>query len=180
MNQPVTWAPLHWRMRCSGETIFRATYEGEFIGIRPTHRSIELLTCSIFALRADRLLSGESVYFDAATLLRQLGSFQSPQMLNPPERPPAADRPSGGEGLWDAATVCSPEAYICRPNDTRRPLSWACAEPVRLGDDQDVPPRRTAGAARGVQPRDEINPETLPRRVLAFAYVAGRSLGTHR
>jgi steroid delta-isomerase-like uncharacterized protein len=58
---------------CIIETTLRATHEGEFMGISPTHRSIELLTCSIFTLGADRLLSGESVYFDAATLLRQLG-----------------------------------------------------------------------------------------------------------
>ena len=73
MRHPGAWAPLHWRMTCSGKTTLRATHQGEFMGIAPTHRSIELLTCSIFTLGADRLLSGESVYFDAATLLGQLG-----------------------------------------------------------------------------------------------------------
>lgn len=42
------------------------------MGIPPTHRSVELLTCSIFTLGADGFLGEETVYFDAATLLRQL------------------------------------------------------------------------------------------------------------
>jgi hypothetical protein len=43
------------------------------MGIPPTHRSVELLTCSIFTLGADKFLGEERVYFDAVTLLRQLG-----------------------------------------------------------------------------------------------------------
>ena len=58
---------------CIIESTFRATHQGEFIGIPPTHRSVELFTCSIFTLGADRLLAGEVVYFDTTTLLRQLG-----------------------------------------------------------------------------------------------------------
>ncbi len=58
---------------CIIESTLRATHQGEFMGIPPTHHSIELLTCSIFTLGADRLLGEESVYFDTATLLRQLG-----------------------------------------------------------------------------------------------------------
>jgi steroid delta-isomerase-like uncharacterized protein len=58
---------------CIIESTLRATHEGEFMGIPPTHWSVELFTCSIFTLGADRLLAGEVVYFDAATLLRQLG-----------------------------------------------------------------------------------------------------------
>jgi steroid delta-isomerase-like uncharacterized protein len=63
---------------CIIESTFRATHEGEFIGIPPTHRPVELLTCSIFTLGADRLLAGEVVYFDSATLLRQLGVLSEP------------------------------------------------------------------------------------------------------
>jgi steroid delta-isomerase-like uncharacterized protein len=58
---------------CIIEATLRASHEGEFMGIPATHRSVELLTCSIFTLGADRLLGEESVYFDGATLLRQLG-----------------------------------------------------------------------------------------------------------
>lgn len=76
-----------------------------------------------------------------------------------------------------AATVCSPEVCICRPIGTWRLLTWACAEPVRLGDDQHVPSRRTAGAARGVQSHDDINQETLPRRAVGFVYVPRDAAG---
>lgn len=58
---------------CIIETTLRATHRGEFMGIPPTQRLVELLTCSIFTLGTDRLLGEEAVYFDAATLLRQLG-----------------------------------------------------------------------------------------------------------
>lgn len=58
---------------CVIESTLRATHKGELMGIPPTHRSVELMTCSIFTLGTDRLLGGEVVYFDAATLLRQLG-----------------------------------------------------------------------------------------------------------
>lgn len=46
---------------------------GRVHGIPPIHRSFELLACSIFKLGTDRLIGEEIVYFDAATLLRQLG-----------------------------------------------------------------------------------------------------------
>jgi steroid delta-isomerase-like uncharacterized protein len=58
---------------CIIESTLRATHEGELMGIPPTHRSVELLTCSIFTLGADKFLVEERVYFDAVTLLRQLG-----------------------------------------------------------------------------------------------------------
>ncbi len=58
---------------CIIESTLTATHEGEFMGIPPTHRSVELFTCSIFTLGADRLLGEETLYFDAATLLHQLG-----------------------------------------------------------------------------------------------------------
>jgi steroid delta-isomerase-like uncharacterized protein len=58
---------------CIIESTLTATHQGEFLGIPPTHRPVELFTCSIFTLNADQHLGGEVVYFDAATLLRQLG-----------------------------------------------------------------------------------------------------------
>lgn len=60
---------------CIIETTVSATHKGEFLGIPPTHRTVELFTCSIFTLNSDRYLGGEVVYFDAATLLRQLGAL---------------------------------------------------------------------------------------------------------
>jgi steroid delta-isomerase-like uncharacterized protein len=58
---------------CITEWTLAGTHEGEYIGIPPTHRSVELPACSIFTLGADGLVGKEVVYFDAATLLRQLG-----------------------------------------------------------------------------------------------------------
>ncbi|HZS22314.1 MAG TPA: hypothetical protein VFA63_15195 [Pseudonocardiaceae bacterium] len=43
------------------------------MGNPPAQRSVELLTCSIVSLGADGLVGEETVYFDAATLLHQLG-----------------------------------------------------------------------------------------------------------
>jgi steroid delta-isomerase-like uncharacterized protein len=60
---------------CIIESTLKATHQGEFMGIPPTQRSVELMTCSIFTLGADRLLGEEAVYFDAATLLHQLGAL---------------------------------------------------------------------------------------------------------
>lgn len=58
---------------CIIEATLTATHEGEFMGIPPTGCSIELPNCSILTLGADRLIGEEVLYFDAATLLRQLG-----------------------------------------------------------------------------------------------------------
>jgi steroid delta-isomerase-like uncharacterized protein len=57
---------------CIIESTMKATHHGEFMGVPATQRSVELLTCSIFMLGADGLLREETVYFDAATLMRQL------------------------------------------------------------------------------------------------------------
>lgn len=60
---------------CVIESTLKATHEGKFMGIPPTQRSVELLTCSIFTLGADGFLDEETVYFDVATLLHQLGEL---------------------------------------------------------------------------------------------------------
>lgn len=58
---------------CVIEWTLTGTHKGEYIGIPPTHRPVELPACSIFTLGADGLVGEEVVYFDAANLLRQLG-----------------------------------------------------------------------------------------------------------
>lgn len=60
---------------CIIEWTLTGTHEGEYIGIPATHRSVKLPACSIFTLGADGLVGEEVVYFDAATLLRQLGAL---------------------------------------------------------------------------------------------------------
>ena len=50
------------------------THVGELMGIPPTHLRVEgLLGCSHFTFGADGLIAEDLVYFDLATMLRQLG-----------------------------------------------------------------------------------------------------------
>lgn len=60
---------------CIIEWTLTATHQGDYIGIPPTHRSVVLPACSIFMLGADGHLGEEILYFDAATLLGQLGAL---------------------------------------------------------------------------------------------------------
>ena len=48
------------------------TQRGEWAGIAPTGRAVDVPTCCIYHFDEDRLTS-ESVYFDHSTLLSQLG-----------------------------------------------------------------------------------------------------------
>jgi steroid delta-isomerase-like uncharacterized protein len=71
---------------CITEWTLTGTHVGEYIAIPPTHRSVELPACSIFTLGAGGLIGEEVVYFDAATLLRQLGVLPESADGQPPER----------------------------------------------------------------------------------------------
>jgi steroid delta-isomerase-like uncharacterized protein len=59
------------------------THEGEFRGIPPTHRRFEMLGCSHFTLAADGLIAQDDVYYDSATMLRQLGLMPEPEATEP-------------------------------------------------------------------------------------------------
>jgi steroid delta-isomerase-like uncharacterized protein len=48
------------------------THRGEFLGAAPTGRSFTCGMCAVFLFQGDRIVC-ERVYFDAATILRQLG-----------------------------------------------------------------------------------------------------------
>jgi steroid delta-isomerase-like uncharacterized protein len=54
----------------------RGTHEGEFRGVPPTGRSFECRMAAFFLFEDDRLVN-ERVYFDAATILTQLGLIGS-------------------------------------------------------------------------------------------------------
>jgi len=56
------------------------THLGSFRGLPPTGRSFELRICALFLFDDDRLIC-ERVYFDAGTLLRQLGIGRDPLSL---------------------------------------------------------------------------------------------------
>jgi steroid delta-isomerase-like uncharacterized protein len=65
---------------CVIEWSLTATHEGKFLGVSPTHRAVKLLASSIFELGPDGLIGKETVYFDTATVLRQLGAL--PESVN--------------------------------------------------------------------------------------------------
>jgi steroid delta-isomerase-like uncharacterized protein len=55
----------------------RGTHEGELRGMPPTGKSFECKVVALFLFEEDRLVC-ERVYFDAATILTQLGLVGSP------------------------------------------------------------------------------------------------------
>jgi steroid delta-isomerase-like uncharacterized protein len=50
----------------------RGTHEGDFRGVPPTHKSFECQMAAFFLFEEEKLVN-ERVYFDAATILTQLG-----------------------------------------------------------------------------------------------------------
>jgi len=59
------------------------THKGELRGIPPTHRRFEMLGCSHFTLAADGFIAQDDVYYDSATMLRQLGLLPEPEATQP-------------------------------------------------------------------------------------------------
>jgi steroid delta-isomerase-like uncharacterized protein len=53
------------------------THDGPFRGLPPTGRSFEMRFCALFVFEEERLVC-ERVYFDAGTILRQLGIAHDP------------------------------------------------------------------------------------------------------
>jgi steroid delta-isomerase-like uncharacterized protein len=62
------------------EAMLYGTHLGPFRGLPPTGRSFEMRFCAMFLFEEDRLVC-ERVYFDAATVLRQLGIAHDPLTL---------------------------------------------------------------------------------------------------
>jgi steroid delta-isomerase-like uncharacterized protein len=62
------------------EAMLYGTHEGPLRGLPPTGRSFEMQFCALFMFEDDRLLC-ERVYFDAGTVLRQLGIAHDPLSL---------------------------------------------------------------------------------------------------
>jgi steroid delta-isomerase-like uncharacterized protein len=62
------------------EAVVRGTHLGRLGSLPPTGREYELPILSIFLFDGDRLI-GERVYFDANTILRQLGIARDPLSL---------------------------------------------------------------------------------------------------
>jgi steroid delta-isomerase-like uncharacterized protein len=62
------------------EAMLYGTHRGPFRGLPPTGRSFEMRFLAIFVFEDDRLIC-ERVYFDAGTILRQLGIAHDPLSL---------------------------------------------------------------------------------------------------
>ena len=62
------------------EAMLYGTHLGNYRGLPPTGRSFEMRFCPIFVFEDDKLVC-ERVYFDAATVLRQLGIAHDPLTL---------------------------------------------------------------------------------------------------
>jgi steroid delta-isomerase-like uncharacterized protein len=62
------------------EAMLYGTHLGPLRGLPPTGRSYEMRFCALFLFEEDRLVC-ERVYFDAATVLRQLGIAHDPLTL---------------------------------------------------------------------------------------------------
>ncbi|MEX2226451.1 MAG: nuclear transport factor 2 family protein [Dehalococcoidia bacterium] len=93
-GREVVWRALDYTLEPRGlyecgehvwlEWTMTGTNVGEWMGIPPTHRRVEgLLGCSHFTFGADGLIAQDDVYFDSATLLRQLGLLPEPEAAQP-------------------------------------------------------------------------------------------------
>jgi steroid delta-isomerase-like uncharacterized protein len=63
------------------EVIIRGRHLGTWRGLPATGRQIEFPLCGIYTFDKGDQIAGEKIYYDRATVLRQLGVFHEPQSL---------------------------------------------------------------------------------------------------
>ena len=63
------------------ECVIHGTHLGSWRGLPPTGRRIRLPLCGVYTFAEDGRISGEKIYYDRATLLRQIGVFREPVNL---------------------------------------------------------------------------------------------------
>lgn len=63
------------------EVIIRGTQLGAWRGLPATGRRVEIPLCGVFTFESEDRLAGERIYYDRATVFRQLGVFHEPQTL---------------------------------------------------------------------------------------------------
>jgi steroid delta-isomerase-like uncharacterized protein len=63
------------------EVIIRGRHSGAWRGLPATGRQIEFPLCGIYTFDDGNRLAGEKIYYDRATVLRQLGVFHEPESL---------------------------------------------------------------------------------------------------
>lgn len=64
------------------ECLIRGTHQGMSRGLPPTGRRLEFPLCAVYVFGEDGKLAGEKIYYDRATVLRQLGVFREPASLS--------------------------------------------------------------------------------------------------
>jgi steroid delta-isomerase-like uncharacterized protein len=60
------------------EVAIRGTHLGAWRGLPATGRGVDFPLCGVYTFDADDRLAGERIYYDRATVLRQLGVFREP------------------------------------------------------------------------------------------------------
>jgi steroid delta-isomerase-like uncharacterized protein len=63
------------------EVMIRGTQLGPWRGLPATGRRVEVPLCGVYTFDPDDRLSGEKIYYDRGTVLRQLGVFHEPQSM---------------------------------------------------------------------------------------------------
>lgn len=63
------------------EVTIRGTHLGEWRGLPATGRRVEFPLCGVYTFDSNDRLAGEKIYYDRATVLRQLGVFHEPQSV---------------------------------------------------------------------------------------------------
>jgi len=63
------------------EVVIRGHHLGAWRGLPPTGRFVEFPLCGIFVFDDEDRLAGEKIYYDRATVLRQLGVFHEPDRM---------------------------------------------------------------------------------------------------
>ena len=63
------------------EVMIRGTHLGPWRGLPPTGRHVQVPLCGVYTFGSDDRLAGERIYYDRATVLRQLGVFHEPQTV---------------------------------------------------------------------------------------------------
>lgn len=61
------------------EVVIRGTHLGPWRGLPATGRRVEFPLCGIFTFDENERIAGERIYYDRATVLRQLGVFHEPE-----------------------------------------------------------------------------------------------------
>lgn len=60
------------------EVVITGTHTGEWRGLPGTGHEVEFPLCAVYSFDEDERLAGERIYYDRATVLRQLGVFREP------------------------------------------------------------------------------------------------------